>query len=38
VVVQGKKPPASPETAAEARRLFNLHMRAIRPDAFHQYW
>ena len=27
-----------PLTAAEARRLFNLHTRATRPEAFHQRW
>ena len=27
-----------PLTAAEARRLFNLHTRVTRPEAFHQYW
>ncbi len=27
-----------PLTAAEARRLFNLRTRVIRPDAFHEYW
>jgi hypothetical protein len=27
-----------PLTAAEARRLFNLHTRIIRPDAFHERW
>ena len=27
-----------PLTAAEARRLFNLHVRVARPDAFHQHW
>jgi hypothetical protein len=26
-----------PLTAAEARRLFNLHSRATRPAAFHEY-
>jgi hypothetical protein len=24
--------------AAEARRLFNLHTRVTRTEAFHQYW
>jgi len=27
-----------PLTAAEARRLFNLHTRVIRPRAFHERW
>jgi hypothetical protein len=27
-----------PLTAAEARRLFNLHTRVTRPQAFHQHW
>ena len=27
-----------PLTAAEARRLFNLHTRLTRPLAFHQHW
>jgi hypothetical protein len=27
-----------PLTAAETRRLFNLHTRLIRPDAFHENW
>ena len=27
-----------PLTAAEARRLFNLHTRVTRPAAFHEYW
>ena len=27
-----------PLTAAEARRLFNLHTRAARPAAFHEHW
>ena len=27
-----------PLTAAEARRLFNLYTRVIRPEAFHQHW
>ena len=27
-----------PLTAAEARRLFNLHTRVTRPEAFHQHW
>src|SRR5258706_165474 len=27
-----------PLTAAEARRLFNLHTRIIRPEAFHEDW
>jgi hypothetical protein len=27
-----------PLTAAEARRLFNLHTRVTRAEAFHQYW
>jgi hypothetical protein len=27
-----------PLTAAEGRRLFNLHTRVIRPAAFHQHW
>jgi hypothetical protein len=27
-----------PLTAAEARRLFNLHTRVIRPRAFHEHW
>jgi len=27
-----------PLTAAEARRLFNLHTRVIRPDEFHEHW
>jgi hypothetical protein len=27
-----------PLTAAEARRLFNLYTRVIRPQAFHQHW
>jgi hypothetical protein len=27
-----------PLTAAEARRLFNLHTRVTRPDAFHGHW
>jgi hypothetical protein len=27
-----------PLTSAEARRLFTLHTRIIRPEAFHQYW
>ena len=25
-------------TAAEARRLFNLHTNLTRPCAFHEYW
>jgi hypothetical protein len=24
--------------AAESRRLFNLHVRVTRPDAFHEQW
>ena len=27
-----------PLTAAEARRLFNLHTRVTRPPAFHEQW
>ncbi len=27
-----------PLTAAEARRLFNLHTRVIRPGEHHQHW
>ena len=27
-----------PLTAAEARRLFNLHTRVTRPQAFHEQW
>jgi hypothetical protein len=27
-----------PLTAAEARRLFNLHVPAAWPRAFHQHW
>ena len=27
-----------PLTAAEARRLFNLHVRIARPEAFHRQW
>ena len=27
-----------PLTAAEARRLFNLHTRVTRPRAFHEQW
>ena len=27
-----------PLTAAEARRLFNLHTRVTRPRAFHEHW
>jgi hypothetical protein len=27
-----------PLTAAEARRLFNLHHRVNRPEAFHRQW
>jgi len=27
-----------PLTAAEARRLFNLHTRLARPAAFHERW
>jgi hypothetical protein len=27
-----------PLTAAEARRLFNLHTRASHPQAFHERW
>jgi hypothetical protein len=27
-----------PLTAAEARRLFNLHTRVTRPAAFHRQW
>jgi hypothetical protein len=27
-----------PLTAAEARRLFNLHTRVTRAAAFHEYW
>ena len=27
-----------PLTAAEARRLFNLHTRVARPAAFHEHW
>ncbi len=27
-----------PLTAAEARRLFNLHTRVTRPEAFHEQW
>jgi hypothetical protein len=27
-----------PLTAAEARRLFNRHVRAARPDYFHRRW
>jgi hypothetical protein len=27
-----------PLTAAEARRLFNLHTRVTRPWAFHEHW
>jgi len=27
-----------PLTAAEARRLFNLHTRITRPQAFHEQW
>lgn len=27
-----------PLTAAEARRLFNLHTRVIRPQEFHEQW
>ena len=27
-----------PLTAAEARRLFNLHTQAARPPGFHQRW
>jgi hypothetical protein len=27
-----------PLTAAEARRQFNLHVRVIHPQAFHQHW
>lgn len=27
-----------PLTAAEARRLFNLHTNVARPRRFHEYW
>ncbi len=27
-----------PLTAAETRRLFNLHTRAARPRALHEHW
>jgi hypothetical protein len=27
-----------PLTAAEARRLFNLRTRVIRPEDFHEHW
>jgi len=27
-----------PLTAAETRRLFNLHTRVIRPEEFHEHW
>ena len=27
-----------PLTAAEARRLFNLHTRVTHPAAFHEHW
>jgi hypothetical protein len=27
-----------PLTAAEARRLFNLHTRITRPSTFHEHW
>jgi hypothetical protein len=27
-----------PGPCAEARRLFNLHTRTTRPQAFHQHW
>ena len=27
-----------PLTAAEVRRLFNLHTRVTRPEAFHEQW
>jgi hypothetical protein len=27
-----------PLTAAEARRLFNLHTRVIRPPEYHERW
>jgi hypothetical protein len=27
-----------PLTAGEARRLFNLHTRVIRPEEFHEHW
>ena len=27
-----------PLTAAEARRLFNLYTRVIRPEEFHEHW
>jgi hypothetical protein len=27
-----------PLTAAETRRLFNLHTRTTRPEPFHQHW
>ena len=27
-----------PLTTAEARRLFNLRTRVIRPEAFHEHW
>ena len=27
-----------PLTAAEARRMFNLHTRVTRPQAFHEQW
>ena len=27
-----------PLTAAEARRLFNLHTRVTRPGPFHEHW
>jgi hypothetical protein len=27
-----------PLTATEARRLFNLHVRVTRPEAFHRQW
>jgi hypothetical protein len=27
-----------PPTAGEARRLFNLCTRVIRPEAFHEHW
>jgi hypothetical protein len=27
-----------PLTAAEARRLFNVHTRQVRPPDFHEHW
>jgi hypothetical protein len=27
-----------PLTAAETRRLFNLHTRVIRPESYHEHW